>query len=400
VSLNLLYARHDKELKYMYVSRINAFDSATIAPAEWDRLAAGRFFYTWTWVECWWRHYRQDSRNRFELYTLLVYDDQGRVVGIAPWYIERSLAGAGTVRFLGSGEVCSDHPSLLCLPGREQEIADAVADWLADDRPTVSDWLTGQAHDRWDHLEFDCVDQHDTAMNRLVTQLERRGCLSHRRPGLNCWRIDLPDSWDAFLQTLSKNRRAQVRKAEARVRDPKQFQFFDVECCEEFERGWNIFVDLHQRRWESLGQPGCFASPTFTAFHREVAQKLLKRGELRLWWLEHQGKPISAEYHFVHRGVIYAYQSGIEPTALDLEPGRMTQIVSKRWAIDHQFHQFDYLRGDEGYKQNWRAAPYATWDLRIAAPRAASRIAHGVWVAKHNMKTWIKSGLRKAGYAK
>lgn len=380
----------------MYVTRITSLENSPVTPAEWDRLAAGRLFLTWTWLECWWRHYRHDGRRRLELYTLLVYDDHGRVVGIAPWYVERSLSGAGTVHFLGDGEVCSDHQTLLCPPGREKEVADAIADWLADERPTVSDWLTGQAQDRWDHLEFDCVDQRDPAIARLVEHLEKRGCLAHRDAGLNCWLIDLPDSFEEFLSRLSKNRRAQARKALARVDDATQFQLHRVERAEDFQRGWNILVDLHQRRWQSLGAAGCFASETFTTFHRDVARRLLERGELRLWWLEHAGRPISVEYQFALGGTIYAYQSGIDPEALRLEPGRMTQVATKRWAIEHHFQRLDYLRGDEPYKKNWRAESRPTWNLRVASPRTTSRLAHGVWVAKRNVKSWIKSRLRKA----
>lgn len=380
----------------MYVTRATSLEDLPLSPAEWDRLAAGRFFATWTWIECWWRHYSRDRRRRLELYTLLVYDGHGRVVGIAPWYLERSLAGSGTVHFLGDGEVCSDHPTLLCLPGHEEEIADAVADWLADDRPTVADWLTGQAYDRWDHLHFECVDRNDVAMQRLLTQLDARGCLIHCRAGLNCWLIDLPDTFEGFLAKLSKNRRAQARKALVRLEDKDNFASRLVENESDFDHGWNVFVDLHQRRWESLGEAGCFASRLFAEFHRDVARRLLARGELRLWWLEHHGEPVSAEYQFVHQGTLYGYQSGIDPTALELEPGRMTQLASKRWAIEHGMRRFDYLRGDENYKKNWRAEPKPTWDVRVAAPRAATRIAHGVWLAQHKMKRWIKTGLRKA----
>ncbi|MDZ4779152.1 MAG: GNAT family N-acetyltransferase [Planctomycetia bacterium] len=384
----------------MYVSRMTSFDQVPLAPAEWDRLAGGRFFLTWTWLECWWRHYQQDAGNRHELYILGVYDDAGRVIGLAPWYLERTTTGAGVVRFLGSGEVCSDHQTLLCPPGRETEVAGAIAEWLADERPTVSDWLTRQAQDRWDHLEFDCVDQSDAAMQFLCDQLAVRNCLLDRQPGLNCWLLDLPSNWEAYLGLLSKNRRAQARKAAARVADTEHFTCREVTSANEFEQGWSTLVGLHQRRWQSLGEPGCFASPRFTSFHHEVAKKLLERGELRLWWLEHAGRPISAEYQFVCQGTIHGYQSGLDPEALDLEPGRMTQVASKQWAIAHGLQRFDYLRGDEKYKSNWRAEPHPTWNVRVAAPRVAARFAHGVWLAKRNVKSWIKTGLRKAGYAR
>ncbi len=74
-----------------------------------------------------------------------------------------------------------------------------------------------------------------------------------------------------------------------------------MESATELEAAWPILVDLHQRRRKSLGEPGCFASNSFYDFHRDVAERLLKRGQLRLSWLTLDGMPAAAEYHFADR---------------------------------------------------------------------------------------------------
>jgi CelD/BcsL family acetyltransferase involved in cellulose biosynthesis len=160
-----------------------------------------------------------------------------------------------------------------------------------------------------------------------------------------------------------------------------------VRSVDDFDIAWPIFVDLHQRRRRSLGEAGCFLSPCFQAFHEEIARGLLARGMLRLHWLELDGRPAAAEYHFAAGGTIYAYQSGVDPDRLEEEPGRLAGIAVIREAIAEGFAVYDLLRGDEPYKAHWRATPTATEQITVVNPRRRSRARHAVhqWLrrAKH-----------------
>ncbi len=114
---------------------------------------------------------------------------------------------------------------------------------------------------------------------------------------------------------------------------------------------------MHQRRWESLGKRGCFRSARFREFHREAATRLLATGDAEVFWLECDGRPIAAEYHLIGDRTVYAYQSGIAPDRLELEPGRLAVLATIREAIDDGRQCYDFLRGDEPYKAHWRASP-------------------------------------------
>ena len=151
-----------------------------------------------------------------------------------------------------------------------------------------------------------------------------------------------------------------------------------------------MLIDLHQRRRRSLGQRGCFASPRFAAFHREVMPAMLAQGQLQLHWLELDGRPVAAEYHLAGGGVIYAYQSGIDPARLDAEPGRLITAALLRRAIRQGFSAYDFLRGDEPYKAHFCAAPRPMLALRAVAGRPLARLRHTLWLAAANVKQWIE----------
>jgi CelD/BcsL family acetyltransferase involved in cellulose biosynthesis len=124
-----------------------------------------------------------------------------------------------------------------------------------------------------------------------------------------------------------------------------------------------------------------------------VAGRLLKRGELRMSWLELDGSPAAAEYHFADRGATYAYQGGVDPTRLEEEPGRLSTILCLRRAIDEGHGRLDFLRGDEPYKAHWRAEPRATYDYRVVPNRRLARLRGRVLSLTDTVTGWMRSGV-------
>jgi CelD/BcsL family acetyltransferase involved in cellulose biosynthesis len=361
---------------------------------EWDRLSGGVPLRGWTWLSTWWRHYGHDDERqhpRMQLFVPCVFDDRNTLVGLAPWYFEGSASHGRVLRMLGSGEVCSDYLSVLCQPGMEEPVTGALADRLTDD-------AGGQRRHVpcWDLLEMTGIDAEDRVVGRLLDQLSGRGITVHRRPGMNCWRTDLPTSWDAYLATVSKNRRRQIHRTQRDYITNGRAALHVVERSDELPAALDLLIDLHQRRQQALGNPGCFASPRFTAFNREVVPALFRRGQLQLYRLDVDGRPVATEYVLSGDGILYAYQAGVDPAALEHEPGKLINLLMIRRAIEQGYRSFDFLRGDEPYKAHFAAAARPSIEVRVVADRAAARLRHSFWLAKYNVKRWLKRRLKPA----
>ena len=369
----------------MRVERFTNIDDLAPLATDWDRLAGGIPFRGWDWLSTWWRHYEQCDGDRNpvrRLFTLGVFDGTGRLVGVAPWYLERSRSRGRVVRFLGSGEVCSDYMSLLCQPGRESRVAEELAQWLTGRGVEDSD----SGNREWDMIELTGVDARDEAVAQFAKELTGLGSRVHSRPGPNCWKVSLPNSWDEFLAVLSKGHRKQLRRMWRSMVDTGRAVLHTVERRDDLPLAWEILVDLHQLRHLSLGEPGCFASRQFADFHRDVAPKLLSAGQLLLHWVELDGRPVAAEYHLGCNGTIYAYQAGIEPEALNISPGHLAHCLTVRRAIKCGYGTFNFLRGDEPYKAHWRARPCQSLEIRLAPPRAGAQVRLGLWLAGSSAK--------------
>ena len=377
----------------MTVQLVTTENELLALEADWNELSAGLPMRSWDWHANWWQYYglRQGmpSAER-QLYVLAVYEDNPNalanrepgLIGIAPWYLDRTAVSGGVLQWLGSGEVCTDHLSLLCRDEHLACVASAIAEALTT---TLDDW---------DRLDLAAVDADDEAVSRLVSELEERECIASSHSTESCWVLDLPESWEDYLGAISKSHRKQLRQLERRVLESDRVRWRQVRSLDELAPAWEVLVDLHQRRRRSLGEPGCFASRRFVEFHRAMAERMLAKGALRLSWLELDGTPTAAEYHFADASATYAYQGGVDPDRLIEEPGRLSTILCLRAAIEEGKRQFDFLRGDETYKAHWRATPRPTRDYRIVPKRRLARLRGRVVGATDAVSDWVRQGAR------
>jgi len=315
--------------------------------------------------------------------VLGVLDASGRMAGIAPWYLKRSAAKGWVLRWLGSGEVCSDYASILCMPDDADQVSEAIAAHL-----TGPSCQPGERHS-WDLFEVDGVDAEDSNVNRLLRQLGERGCTQHENAPARTWRLALPATWEEFLSMVSKSHRKKLRRADRECFQSGRAVLRTVENCRQIESAMSVLVDLHQKRRQMLGEPGCFASPRFTAFHHEVAPRLLSAGQLQLQLLELDGRTVAAEYQLVSQGVTYIYQAGIDPQQLAEEPGHLITAATVKRAIEQGGTAVDFLRGDEPYKAHFRALARPLLALRVVPNRTMSRLRNNLWLAGRNVKHWL-----------
>jgi CelD/BcsL family acetyltransferase involved in cellulose biosynthesis len=336
--------------------------------AAWASLDGGCPFRSHSWITTWWRHYGEASRTR-ELRVWLAFHSEAAeantLAGALPAYLDASWIQGRALRLIGDGEVCSDHIGLLAAPGSDEAVAGAIAAAISD-------------QDDWDLLDFTAVEARDVATNTLVDRLALANASVTRLDADRCWAIELPSTWDEFLAMQSKSHRKQLRQMDARVLQSDRAQWKVIESPRDFADAWSTLVDLHQRRRLSLGEPGCFASRAWAAFHWDVAQQLLTEQRLRLSVLQLDGRPIAAEYHIAGADATYAYQGGLDPDRLHDEPGQLSTICAIKRAIDEGHRRFDFLRGDEPYKAHWRAAPQGVVRLVAVPSRTLSRLRRAV----------------------
>jgi CelD/BcsL family acetyltransferase involved in cellulose biosynthesis len=366
----------------MLVQRIATLDDMIHSRERWNELAAGNPFRCWEWLATWWRHFR----DRGQLYVLLVTNDDGALVGIAPWFIEQNAISGRVIHSLGSGIACTDYLGVSADPRFKAEVIQALASWLVEANRTDS-------FHAWDVLQLEGIDAGDETTKALLTQLEQLGCTMHQQPGVNCWRIPIPSTWDQYLKQLPKPQRKRMRQSRAVLDDEGPFRVTCAADTKNWDYAWSRFVELHQKRRTSLGQPGCFADAAFGIFLQDASEEFLRRGNARLTLVEKDEQAIGSLLTLTGGTTCFAYQMGTNPDCLADSPGWLLVCAAILASMERQETGLDLLRGDEPYKSRMGAIPQSTLQVRVVPAQLAAQLRHTAWLTGATLKTWIKTGL-------
>ena len=354
----------------------NQTDLESLATA-WDRLASDNFFCRFNWLASWWSYFGRGN----QLFVIVVEDEQGNIVGIAPCYRTYSAKCGRSIRFLGSNNVCSDYLRILAEPTHFETASRWVATALMD--------CAELKQTSWDLLELTGVTADEPSVLKFCESLEAAGCSLHDSDLESAWKIDLPENWEAYNTQLGKSFRRTLKKLEKDLVDTGKARFFEVTNKTEFDHGWAILLDLHQKRRESIGQPGCFVDARFGGFLKAAALMALQEGTLRLQWTELDGRPLAVSIGFSLQGTVNMYQTGLDPELIEFRPGHLHNLFVIKRAMESGARVVDFLRGNETYKALWRAKPTTLKTLRVVPPRLVPQLRHRIWMTGHSLKAWL-----------
>ncbi|HEV7498920.1 MAG TPA: GNAT family N-acetyltransferase, partial [Vicinamibacteria bacterium] len=158
---------------------------------------------------------------------------------------------------------------------------------------------------------------------------------------------------DAVPPGLSANTREQLRRS-ARIygRDGP----LRVEAAADVPEALAMLdelAQLHQNRWTGRGKPGVFASSRFIAFHRDLVARAFPSGGVQLLRIRAGATVIGLLYNFVYKGRVYFYQGGLRFSDDNrLKPGLVAHAAAIRHARDAGLREYDFLAGDDRYKQS------------------------------------------------
>ena len=380
----------------MQIVRFNTLEELQPYAQAWDRLAASVPFRSWTWLSTWWRHYGGDAnalRPKRELFVLAVFDDGDTLVGLAPWFIQSTAAFGSVVRMLGSGEVCSDYLTLLSRHGLEEDVAEIVAEYLTDSLPDDSRGSSrlgpNRTYRRGLRRPSDGLSRRIAAPPRLHDSSAKHDQLladrsADRLGRLSCRAVEeIPPGSAAAGTQVFRLRQGRAARASRNWAICRRASICSSICI---SGGGNRSAS----RAATLRRNS-------TNFIREVSPLLMQQGQMQIQWLEIDGRPAAVEYQLLGGGVVYAYQTGIEPEAVEHQPGKLTNLASIRRAIEGGHRGYDFLRGDEPYKAHFRATPRPSMEIRIIPDRPAAQLRHKLWLTGSNVKRWLKNGLKTAG---
>src|SRR5919198_3980926 len=243
--------------------------------AAWDALVE-RLPLPSPFLRSWWLRHTAGPNPRFAL----VLDGDDLIGGLA--LEERHWLGVPRLRVMGAGALCPDHLDLLAQPGREEDVAAALATWLRRPGSRLLD-LEGVA-----------------AGGRLATVLPGRV----RREVIDVapW-TPLPGDAEDWHRARSRNFRSNLRKAANRLgREGVTYQVVRDPSAVATLRA------LHAERWGRRSRFLAAYEPFAAAAHAGAA-----RGELTVHQLVAGDTVVATMACLEVAGRVSFYQSGWVP---------------------------------------------------------------------------------------
>jgi CelD/BcsL family acetyltransferase involved in cellulose biosynthesis len=370
------------------VAQWRTFESAW--KALWKNSPTASPPLRWEWLSTWWRVYGPKYGDGEGALQILVVQRGTEMIGALPLYLGHPAPipfAPRPLRFVSTGEsreeeTCAAYLDLLHRPGEEKACIAAIERALAS-----------RQHTDWGQLELGYMPGTSPLASLFSDNAHERQWAPERQAP--CCIANLSGGMEEYFSRLSSNSRAQARRLLRAVDTAKLT--FEVATPANVDEFYDQLVDLHQARWAQAGQPGCFASPRFSEFHRSLAHQLVPTQDAVLARLAHEGRPLA---------VIQGYRAGnkfdyyLAGTALDSDsspiksPGIAAHLRLKSYLIDRGVTRYDYLLGyarnkaqyttDEHpisrlivERKGWKRLAHQLSRLGVRGAKAVKRIARG-----------------------
>ncbi len=308
---------------------------------RWERLYEqdphAQVFLSWAWL----RSFLPIAAGGWRIIVLHDGDDFVAALPIAIRAVpSRYLPLARELTF--ASDPLGDYQGLLCVPSREAEVLRALSAEIS--------------RLRWDRAAFrEVVDDRVTPMLRgvaataLTVDGEQRSA-----------QIALPKTWDDFLASVGPSTRRNIRRTFAHVHAEVPALRITRASASDLDEHVDALVGLNHQRWG--GNLARARARYGTLFRNAFAN-----GCLHLVAIWDGPIPIGATAFFVdeRRKTFNAYQTGFDQHYAKVSPGKASILLGIQDAIELGFATFDFLRGEEHYKDSYAGGETLRTDVRL-----------------------------------
>ena len=296
----------------------SAFDLAPVAPGT-GPFVRRRILQTW-------------HRHRGNEGKLLLVEGHGALLPL--------FANGSSLEFLGEADLTDYHSPLGPADGVER----LTAEFFSDVAPGTTVNL--------DSLPSEATSPLAAGLTAAGLDVEP---VEHEVAAV----LELPDSFEAWLSSIGKKERHEVRRKrrrfEADFGSPLLVRLDGPEAVQRF-------ADMHRA---ASGEKGSFMTEGMADLFLDLHESA---GAVIDALTSHDGDPLAIAFGFEDDAGYYLYNSAYDPAARQASPGIVLLASLVERAILAGRPVFDFLKGDEPYKFRHGAVPRPLYELTGTVP--------------------------------
>ena len=306
---------------------------------EWDRLvdAAGcdHPFLQHGWLRTWWTSFGAGR----ELQVVVAYRD-GTLIAAAPLMSSRRRIVGVRARVLEA--IANDHtPRYEFLVARGHEQAGFAALWRV---------LTDGSLE-WDLLQLRSL-RTDSATHAAVSECARRLQLptgvwdAERSPY-----VTFRGTWDEYFKELSHNHRRNVGKSERRLERLGDLTLEMVTSPDEAALADGMRIEA--LAWKESAGTAMLSRADVQGFYEAFGRHAAEHGQLRLFFLNLDGRRIAFSYGLLYQNTIFVLKGGYDPEYSRYSPYHVLYSFVFQHGFKTGLSGYEFLGNDEPFKMKW-----------------------------------------------
>lgn len=298
-------------------------------------------FLDFDWIITWWRYFSKDN----SLFVLKIMEGN-KLIGIAPLMIRRRVFLGFTVRsILFIGTDISDRMDFILTGSGRKEAIMAVLNHIM------------KSSFRWDFMDLQEMSEatgNFKIFRECVKELKLPVIL-----GIDAKSFYVPlrgADRDKFLKNVSRDSKNRLKNIQNRLKADMDIEFgfkryVNTNCSGISPEDLAFEIErIENSSWKGRVCSGLFSEKSSKNFHNEIIKSCFKKGLLDISFLSVKGRNIAYQFNYSHNARLYNYSAAFDARYSVFSPGLLLQNYVLESCCDSGMDEFDFLRGEEEWK--------------------------------------------------
>ncbi|OGS35284.1 MAG: hypothetical protein A2293_15015 [Elusimicrobia bacterium RIFOXYB2_FULL_49_7] len=271
---------------------------------------------------------------------VLVIRKGGAIIGFAPLMITHTRYRNLPASEIGFIQNDYSPSADFIISESQAEAISAVVDYLL-------------ALQNWDVISLRNLPKDSPNYGTLVQILAQKGIIYGTGRGLCSPFIKIQTDWETFMSSRTRKFRKAIRNKMNRI---KKCGTYDIKIVDKIDGDNNVLEHIFaisKNSWKADYDKDIVSSDNNMRFFTALSKTAARKGWLKIWLLNVNGKPVAYEYHLAYKGRLHALRSDYDRNYRLSSPGSILDLHIVENAFSGQVTEYDMCGSSDFYKLNW-----------------------------------------------
>lgn len=284
---------------------------------------------SYDWCSIWWKCICESK----QLHIVTIKDNKD-IVGIAPFYVEKTIIGHVLRTFPTS---FSDFITFIIDKDHGySEIVNYIIKYLS-------------SFSTWQLVRIEKVNSTDP----LFSELKKRKNVASKHL-IDCIAAKFGEiTWETYFSQLSKNLKKDIRRRIRRLEENVTISIAWLETAEQFIECFQAISSLYNKRWEDDFKESFFSKENERQFFFKAVRTSFSNDRMCLIVLKAENKIIAYRLGFVQGDTFFDWNTSYDIDYESYSPGKLIIYYTLKELFKRNYKKINFMAGGYWYKRRW-----------------------------------------------